>query len=236
MAVAWARLSSHGIAAPPPLHEACRRQSKGRRTCESLIAQRAGQGKQKVGQTRAEGAWDSDVSPQPPPRDRSRWLRVGATPPTDSCLEQPGIMPFLPPVIVDGHAYCREPSRPAYTPHEFRILVGCSHAIRNQFFEHMNAGKLPKNQEGFSAAQTVRENGHYFERMCRTRSNQRLVFAPTLSRRAHFGRVLSAHVTGATGSSPVNSVRDGGPRAVAVADLCAARGGLSLQEITYGAA
>jgi hypothetical protein len=37
--------------------------------------------------------------------------------------------------------------------------VGFSHEIRNQFFEHMNAGKLPKNQEGFSAAQTVRENG-----------------------------------------------------------------------------
>jgi hypothetical protein len=161
MAVAWARLSSHGVAAPPPLHEACRRQSKGRRTCESLIAQRAGQGKQKVGQTRAEGAWDSDVSPRPPLRDRLRWLRVGATPPTDSCLEQPGIMPFLPPVIVDGHAYCREPSRPACTPHEFRILVGFSHEIRNQFFKHMNAGKLPKNQEGFSAAQTVRENGRF---------------------------------------------------------------------------
>ena len=152
------QLSSHGIAAPPPLHEACRRQSKGRRTCESLIAQRAGQGKQKVGKTRAEGAWDSDVSPRPPPRDRSRWLRVGATPPTDSCLEQPEIMPFLPPVIVDGHAYCREPSRPAYTPHEFRILVGFSREIRNQFFEHMNAGKLPKNQEGFPAVQTVRQN------------------------------------------------------------------------------
>src|SRR5207244_6867116 len=59
---------------------------------------------------------------------------------------------------------------------------------------------------------------------------------PTLSRRAHFGRVLSAHVTGAAGSSPVHSVRDGGPRAVAIADLCAARGDLSLQEITYGAA
>ncbi len=72
-------------------------------------------------------------------------------------------MPFVPPVIVDGHAYCREHSRPAYTPHEFRILVGFSREIRNQFFEHMNAGKLPKNQEGFSAAQTVRENGRINE-------------------------------------------------------------------------
>jgi hypothetical protein len=52
-------------------------------------------------------------------------------------------MPFLPPVIVDGHVYCREHNRPACTPHEFRILVGFSHEIRNQFFEHMNAGKLP---------------------------------------------------------------------------------------------
>src|SRR5882724_1941211 len=34
--------------------------------------------------------------------------------------------------------------------------------------------------------------------MYRTRSNQRPVFASTLSRRAHFGRVLSAYVTDAT--------------------------------------
>ena len=72
--------------------------------------------------------------------------------------------------------------------------------------------------------------------MCRTRSNQRPVFAPTLSRRTHFGTVCSAHVTGATGSASVNSVRDVGPRAVVVTDLCAARGGLALQEITYGTA
>ena len=45
-------------------------------------------------------------------------------------------------------------------PQKFEILVGFSREKRNQFFEHMNAGKLPKNQEGFSAAQTVRENGH----------------------------------------------------------------------------
>ena len=72
-------------------------------------------------------------------------------------------MPFVPPVIVDGHAYCREHSRPAYTPHEFSILVGFSCEIRNQFFEHEHAGKLPKNQEGFPAVQTVRQNGRFVE-------------------------------------------------------------------------
>src|SRR5215470_5082028 len=80
----------------------------------------------------------------------------------------------------------------------------------------------------------IEEHLYYFERLCRTRSHQRPGCAPTLSRRAHFGRVFSAHGTGATSSSPVNSVRDGGPRAVAVADLCAARGGLAFQEMTYG--
>ena len=86
------------------------------------------------------------------------------------------------------------------------------------------------------AVAVVREIGHFFERMSRPRSHQRPVCAPTLSMRTHFGRVLFAHVTGATSSSPVNTMRDGGPRAVAIVDLCAAQGGLSRQEITYGAA
>ena len=119
---------------------------------------------------------------------------------------------------------------------KFGILVAFSCQKRNQFFALTHREQLFKNQESITTTKIVRQNEHFFERMSRPRSHQRPVCAPTLSMRTHFGRVLSAHVTGATSSSPVNTMRDGGPRAVAVVDLCAAQGGLSLQEMTYGAA
>src|SRR5205807_8355072 len=110
----------------------------------------------------------------------------------------------------------------------------------NQFFKLRGCqaapGKSRKKHVLLVAQNMDREIGHFFERMSRPRSHQRPVCAPTLSMRIHFGRVLFAHVTGATSSSPVHSMRDGGPRAVAIVDLCAAQGGLSLQEMTYGAA
>jgi len=121
-------------------------------------------------------------------------------------------------------------------PQEFEILVSFSSKNHNRFFELLEGVKSFQNQGSFPERKIVRETGHFFERMSRPRSHQRPVCAPTLSMRTHFGRVLFAHVTGATSSSPVNTMRDGGPRAVAIVDLCAAQGGLSRQEMTYGAA
>src|SRR5215831_6973258 len=61
----------------------------------------------------------------------------------------------------------------------------------------------------------------------RTQLHQRPVCASALSLRTRFGRVLAARGTGAPGRGPSTACGPVGPRAVTVADLRAARGGIA---------
>src|SRR5712692_11947953 len=58
------------------------------------------------------------------------------------------------------------------TPQKLEILVGFSREKRNQFFEHKDACKPPKNQESIRTGKTVRQNGPFFLLTAGERSRQ----------------------------------------------------------------
>src|SRR5713101_1761102 len=70
------------------------------------------------------------------------------------------------------------------TPQKLEILVGFSREKRNQFFEHKDACKPPKNQESIRTGKTVRQNGRFVEPLI----DVRVALAAPVARAMHLFR------------------------------------------------